>query len=103
MPGKKIARSPFCFLACSRFLCVGSHFFLVFILFFAGCHFRFVLLLSFSVVVVVVVVVCCAVLCLAEMQTEDDGEEGISDAVHAQMQAKWKELSKKRWVFFSCT
>lgn len=31
-----------------------------------------------------------------EMQTEEDGEEGISDAVHAQMQAKWKELSKKR-------
>lgn len=32
----------------------------------------------------------------AEMQTEEEGEEGISDAVHAQMQAKWKELSKKR-------
>ncbi|CAB1099230.1 unnamed protein product [Ectocarpus sp. CCAP 1310/34] len=31
-----------------------------------------------------------------EMQTEDDGEEGISPSVHAQMQAKWKELSKKR-------
>lgn len=36
--------------------------------------------------------------CFAEMQTEDDGEEGISPAVHAQMQAKWKELSKKRWA-----
>ena len=62
------------------------------------------MLLLFSLVVVVVVVV---VLCLAEMQTEDDGEEGISDAVHAQMQAKWKELSKKRCVFcfpsFFCT
>lgn len=41
-------------------------------------------------------------LCFPEMQTEEDGEEGISDAVHAQMQAKWKELSKKRCVFFSC-
>lgn len=33
---------------------------------------------------------------VAEMETEADGEEGISAAVHTQMQAKWKELSKKR-------
>lgn len=31
------------------------------------------------------------------METEDGEEEGISEAVHAQMQAKWKELSKKRY------
>lgn len=30
------------------------------------------------------------------MQMEEEGEEGISQAVHAQMQAKWKELFKKR-------
>lgn len=47
-----------------------------------------------------VVVVIGDVLRLAEMQTEEHGEEGISDAVHAQMQAKWKELSKKRQAFF---
>lgn len=34
----------------------------------------------------------------AEMETEADGEEGISAAVHTQMQAKWKELSKKRYA-----
>ena len=31
------------------------------------------------------------------METEEGGEEGISAAVHTQMQQKWKELSKKRW------
>lgn len=30
------------------------------------------------------------------METEEGGEEGISAAVHTQMQQKWKELSKKR-------
>lgn len=38
---------------------------------------------------------------LTDMQMEEDGEEGISDAVHAQMQAKWKELSKKRYGWLS--
>ncbi|CAN0172769.1 unnamed protein product [Pylaiella littoralis] len=31
-----------------------------------------------------------------EMEADEEGEEGISAAVHSQMQAKWKELSKKR-------
>lgn len=33
----------------------------------------------------------------AEMAIEEEGEEGISDAVLAQMAAKSKELSKKRY------
>lgn len=44
-----------------------------------------------------------------EMEADEEGEEGISAAVHSQMQAKWKELSKKRCVvravfffFFLC-
>lgn len=46
--------------------------------------------------------VLCSLLCFApprpqaEMETDEGGEEGISAAVHTQMQQKWKELSKKR-------
>lgn len=40
----------------------------------------------------------CRFVVFVEMETEEEArEEGISEAVHAQMQAKWKELSKKRW------
>lgn len=44
----------------------------------------------------------CRFVIFVEMETEEEArEEGISEAVHAQMQAKWKELSKKRWESIS--